>query len=181
MVWAIGLDDFKGDCGDGKYPLLKEITTVLKDEEDDCSATTAGPVPTTEAPQPTTAAPNPTTAAPNPATTAPPPNPTTAAPNPPTTEAPIPTTEAPDDEGCRPTDLYKNQPGMQAWCESNCALGYCPASHCVGCENPNLGAPGECRPTKLYENTPGMKDWCVANCAVGYCPMTHCMADCMAN
>ena len=86
MVWAIGLDDFKGDCGDGKYPLLKEITTVLKDEEDDCSATTAGPVPTTEAPQPTTAAPNSTTAAPNP---------TTAAPNP-TTEAPNPTTAAPN-------------------------------------------------------------------------------------
>ena len=34
MVWAMGLDDFKGNCGEGKYPLLQEITNVLKNEED---------------------------------------------------------------------------------------------------------------------------------------------------
>jgi chitinase len=29
MVWSIDTDDFKGLCGDGKYPLLKTISGEL--------------------------------------------------------------------------------------------------------------------------------------------------------
>merc|ERR1712106_927658 len=29
MVWALDLDDFRGNCGDGKYPLMNEIRKVL--------------------------------------------------------------------------------------------------------------------------------------------------------
>ena len=171
MVWAMGLDDFKGNCGGGRYPLLQEITNVLKDE-DDCE-----PATTPEEPD-TTADPQPTTENPPPQPTTNPPPETTAAPNP-TTAAPNPTTtiDDSDSEGCRPTPIFANHPGMKDWCISNCAIGYCPASHCVGCDNPNLGSPGECRPTELYSNTPGMKQWCIDNCALGFCPASHCV-DC---
>ncbi|XP_062606136.1 uncharacterized protein LOC134267943 [Saccostrea cucullata] len=32
---------------------------------------------------------------------------------------------------CGPTTVWKKTPGMQQWCETNCRMGYCPASHCV--------------------------------------------------
>jgi len=31
MVWALDLDDFRGNCGQGKHPLLKVIHATLQD------------------------------------------------------------------------------------------------------------------------------------------------------
>lgn len=31
MVWAIGMDDFRNKCGDGKYPLMNEVNSCLAD------------------------------------------------------------------------------------------------------------------------------------------------------
>ncbi|KAK3094485.1 hypothetical protein FSP39_002338 [Pinctada imbricata] len=92
------------------------------------------PAPMTAAPQtqaPMTAAPQtqaPMTAAPQ--TQAP----MTAAPQtqpPPPTQAPV--TNAPSggsSNNCVPTELYKDNPGMDVWCVTNCAAGFCPPSHC---------------------------------------------------
>ena len=46
------------------------------------------------------------------------------APDPPTT----PGISGP--KGCRPTDVYASQSGMDKWCDTNCPA-FCPASHCI--------------------------------------------------
>jgi chitinase len=64
MIWAVGLDDIKGDCGPER-PLLRAINDGLRRNGGTSSATAAPPKPTTA--RPTTAAtPRPTTAAPLP-------------------------------------------------------------------------------------------------------------------
>ena len=182
MVWAIGLDDFKNRCGEGRYPLLNEIKNVLSGS-DGCNPTT---IPQSSIP--------PQTTAPNPAST------------PQSTARPSPTT-TPDNSGpnvCRPTEIYASQPGMNEWCITNCALGYCPSTHCICDGSPTNGPPvpsittttprttrtttkatqttskddtgaGGCQPTPVYAAQPGMKEWCITNCAAGYCPATHCV------
>lgn len=39
MVWSLDLDDFKGSCGEGNYPLLNAIKDVLENN----SGTTVQP------------------------------------------------------------------------------------------------------------------------------------------
>lgn len=35
-----------------------------------------------------------------------------------------------ENEGCRSVGVWASISGMSSWCDSNCARGYCPASHC---------------------------------------------------
>ena len=126
MFWAIDLDDFSGQhCGQGKYPLMNAVKEYLTSGVQPPPVTTqAPPLVTTRAP-PT---PPITTQVP------PPPSVTTQAPPPPppvTTQAPpSPATTAPVEGGCKATGPWTDDAGMDAWCESNCALGNCPSSHC---------------------------------------------------
>ena len=59
---------------------------------------------------------------------------------------------------------------------SNCAMNYCPSTHCV-CDG-GIGAYAAdatpCVSAGLYEGYPGMDQWCDVNCAAGYCPESHC-------
>jgi len=65
---------------------------------------------------------------------------TTAAPSTesPSTQSPSsqgPSTEGPPTDApsgaCKATGAYEGQANMDQWCVTNCAAGYCPASHCV--------------------------------------------------
>lgn len=31
MIWSVDMDDFKGSCGAGKYPLIKAMMKELRD------------------------------------------------------------------------------------------------------------------------------------------------------
>ena len=124
MFWAIDLDDFSGQhCGQGKYPLMSAVKDYL----------TTGVQPTFP--------PGPET--PPPATTQPPSSlpSTTMAPLPPagSTQAattkipPQPTTSGGGGEGggpCKAKGPWAGNPGMDTWCQSNCAIGNCPSTHC---------------------------------------------------
>ena len=123
MFWALDLDDFSGSqCGEGKYPLINFVKESLNSNVPPPPPqphTTAGPGSvTTAAPSPvTTAAPGPvTTAEPSPVTTAAPPEPPTGGPPPPGGQ-------------CVSVPPFKS-PNMDEWCNANCALGYCPTTHC---------------------------------------------------
>lgn len=78
------------------------------------------------------------TISPSPQKPSPQPSPTTQRPltqgsssqGPPTKGPPNhPATQAPSG-GCKATVAYKRHPGMDQWCASNCAAGYCPSTHC---------------------------------------------------
>ena len=103
MFWALDLDDFSGSqCGQGKYPLMNFVKKYLGGYT---------PPPTTAGP---TLGPGQTT------------EPPTERPTQPPTEPP---TEPPSGN-CVAIPPYDQQPGMQAWCSNNCAIGNCPATHC---------------------------------------------------
>jgi len=97
-----------------------------------------------------------------------------------------PTTEQPAGN-CHAVPPYANQPGMDQWCVDNCALNYCPETHCSCLEpsqNPETTtetAPqeGGCHAVAPYAGQPGMVQWCVDNCALNYCPETHCSSSCL--
>jgi hypothetical protein len=36
---------------------------------------------------------------------------------------------------CKAVAPYQNQPGITEWCNINCAIGYCPATHCLCSKN----------------------------------------------
>ncbi|XP_068729965.1 uncharacterized protein [Montipora capricornis] len=106
--WTVGNNwgcDDNGLCGIGKGKKQETFVNCA-----DISITSTGaPVATTKSPGTNT---NPTQKASTQAT------------------KPPPSSKAPSG-GCQATEAYKNQPGMDKWCTSNCAAGYCPSSHCV--------------------------------------------------
>ncbi|KAK3735396.1 hypothetical protein QZH41_003469 [Actinostola sp. cb2023] len=159
MFWSIALDDFSGQhCGQGKYPLMNAVKNYLTSGVQPTSPATQPPPPpgTTQAPPLpcTTAAPPPvitqtppapvtTQAPPLPVTTQTPPPPvTTQAPKPTTshctcppvpvtTQAPQPTTPGGGNRVCKATGPWTGDAGVDDWCRVHCAIGYCPATHCV--------------------------------------------------
>ena len=113
MFWALPLDDFNGNfCGEGKFPLMNAVKTYLGGYVPP-PPPTGGPLPPTnpptEGPVPPTQGPVPPTQGPVPPTVLPPTNPPSG--------------------GCVAIPPY-NGPGMDAWCEANCAVWNCPATHC---------------------------------------------------
>jgi len=100
--------DGQRKCGMGLGPQETFVNcadiTITKD---------GGPAPTPAPPLPTHA--------PTPA----PPAPTQA----PTAAPPLPTA-APPTGSCKAIGAWTGNANMDAWCNSNCALGYCPAEIC---------------------------------------------------
>ncbi|CAG2103647.1 unnamed protein product [Medioppia subpectinata] len=77
MVWALENDDFKGRCGDGKYPLLQTVYSMLNGDDKHSMQCPYGEVIPTTAPPTTTPKPtSPTTKPTDPPTTSPTPTPT---------------------------------------------------------------------------------------------------------
>ena len=121
MFWALDLDDFSGrQCGKGKYPLMIFVKKYLGGYT---------PPPTTPPPPPPPPEPT-TTQEPGPVTTQGPGPATTQGPGPVTTQEPGPITTSPPSAQCVSVPPY-NSAGMDAWCVANCAVGYCPATHCT--------------------------------------------------
>ncbi|WAR30089.1 hypothetical protein MAR_003657, partial [Mya arenaria] len=80
------------------------------------------------------------------------------------------TTEESGSTKCRATSAWSSA-SMDQWCETNCAAGYCPASHCT-CTGKETAC--TCKAVWPYSANPSMKDWCCKNCALGNCPSSHC-------
>jgi len=101
MFWALPLDDFTGKfCGQGKYPLMRAVAKELGDY--------TPPVPPSPGPTPIPTEPSKTKA--------------------PHTQGPE--TEAPPAGKCHAIGVWKGNKQMDAWCNTNCPLGNCPAEIC---------------------------------------------------
>ena len=75
---------------------------------------------------------------------------------------------------CKAVNAWKGQAAVDAWCNTNCALGNCPASHCLcqasaNTQTSNLVNGGSCK--GIGGNT---DDWCILVCYFGYCPTSRC-------
>ena len=42
FIWSVEMDDFRGTCGGGDYPLLSAINKVLRYKQNDVSINSAG-------------------------------------------------------------------------------------------------------------------------------------------
>ncbi|XP_046381238.1 uncharacterized protein LOC124152360 [Haliotis rufescens] len=169
------------DCGLGKGPQEHFVNCA------DIEITQSGQ-PQTQTPDPfQTSTPNPTprtTPVPTPAATL---QPSTAAP---ATLAPTTSPSNVNYDNCRAIGEWTGQIGMTNWCKTNCALGNCPASHCL-CGASTLAPTSLClcdastlAPTSNYDNCRaigawtgqiGMTNWCKTNCALGNCPASRCL------
>ncbi|XP_064622860.1 uncharacterized protein LOC135485060 [Lineus longissimus] len=87
----------------------------------------------------------------------------------------LPPTQPPKPKQCKAVGLWTSVPGMNKWCEQNCAGGYCPPDRCE-CKNTNPPK-SDCRPVGQYATVVGMDNWCVVNCEAGFCPRSHCICE----
>eukprot|EP00794_Sanderia_malayensis_P012903 gene12903-14233_t len=218
MFWAYDLDDFSGQfCGHGPYPLMNAVKAALASgsvvptlppvtqlPETNTPATTDGPVVTTDAPTVETNKPLVTTDAPTVKTNKP-----VVTSDAPTvkTNKPVVTkmSSVPPGAGsCKAVGVWVNVAGMDAWCEVNCAAGYCPTSHCsckhvppVTTDSPKIitdvtpnvtDGPTttrkttvipkvSCKAVGVWVKVAGMDAWCEVHCAAGYCPASHCSCE----
>ncbi|KAI8740124.1 Zonadhesin [Biomphalaria glabrata] len=83
------------------------------------------------------------------------------------------TSPTPENKGGAECQGVPGRGDLNNWCQINCKMGYCPASHCT-CKSEVSSAIKSCTGAGAYANTPGMDGWCLVNCAAGYCPSTHC-------
>lgn len=83
------------------------------------------------------------------------------------------TSTIPPASGCRAIGLFEGNVAMDKWCETNCALNFCPSTHCKcdqgGSEEDFTG----CRSRGIWKSDT-MDKWCISNCAGGNCPSDYC-------
>ncbi|XP_041377639.1 uncharacterized protein LOC121390010 [Gigantopelta aegis] len=75
-----------------------------------------------------------------------------------------------------PTSSCREKTGWEhiyPWCRTNCALGYCPRSHCT-CDGDVSDPYDNCRAVGVFTGNEAVDNWCVVNCRMGVCPGTLC-------
>ena len=76
---------------------------------------------------------------------------------------------------CEAVGIYTGRLSMDLWCSNNCALQYCPATHCKCVHQDGADIQYElCVSIGVHTNDPVMTVWCADNCANGYCPIDRC-------
>ena len=108
---------------------------------------------------------------------------TTKPPTQTTTKPPTQTTTKPsgDNSGgsqgnCVATGNYSGDESMDKWCQNNCAMGYCPATHCTCGGTDKDGQPRmDCMAVGSWIGQASMDKWCKVNCPAGNCPKSHCL------
>ncbi|XP_057310495.1 uncharacterized protein LOC130648459 [Hydractinia symbiolongicarpus] len=103
MFWSLDTDDFNGICSMGRYPLLTAVKTALG-EYIPPPEPTFGPMPSST---------------------------TTTSTSNPMSSSTSSTTSTTGGSTCRGVGLYASNQRMVEWCNNNCALGHCPATHCI--------------------------------------------------
>ena len=108
---------------------------------------------------------------------------TTKPPTQTTTKSPTQTTTTPSDDdsggsqgNCVATGNYSGDESMDEWCHNNCAMGYCPATHCTCGGTDKDGQPRmDCMAVGSWIGQASMDKWCKVNCPAGNCPKSHCL------
>lgn len=199
---AIGKFTLPAPCsGTGPSPEPEESE---EPEPIDPTPAPIDPTPAPADPTPAPADPTPAPADPTPAPTEPTPAPTEPTPTPSPTNPSSGPPPAPGQKQCTGVGAYKNQPGIDDYCNQMCnhIPPHCPASHCACTDGPapapmpsppapvpSPPAPApeptpigelQCRPTEVYKAQPGMDQWCNDHCndiVNPYCPASHCICD----